>query len=54
MLVEEAVEKLNRAKLTDNPEIREQLIDEVIEALEEGKIEPAEKRKILRLVAVEE
>ena len=42
MLVEEAIEKLTQARDTADPEERAELIDEVIEALEEGKIEPAE------------
>ena len=39
MLVEEAIEKLTQARDTVDPEERAELIDEVIEALEEGKIE---------------
>ena len=42
VLVEEAIEKLTQARDTADPEERAELIDEVIEALEEGKIEPAE------------
>ena len=42
MLVEEAIEKLVRARDSIDPEERIELIDEVINALEEGKIEPAE------------
>ena len=50
MLVEEAIEKLTQARDTVDPEERAELIDEVIEALEEGKIEPSEKKKKLRLI----
>ncbi len=50
MLVEEAIEKLTQARDTVDPEERAELIDEVINALEEGKIEPAEKKKKLRFV----
>jgi len=42
VLVEEAIEKLIQARDTADPDERVELIDEVIEALEEGKIEPSE------------
>lgn len=51
VLVEEAVEKLSQARDTIDESERIELIDEVINALEEGKIETAEKKKKLRLVA---
>ena len=54
MLVEEAIEKLTQARDTADPDERVELIDEVIEALEEGKIEPAEtytfKLKLKRVI----
>jgi len=54
MLVEEAIEKLQTAATTPDENEKETLINEVIEALEEGKIEPAEKKKkVLRLVKYE-
>ena len=42
MLVEEAIEKLIQARDTADENERIELIDEVINALEEGKIEPSE------------
>jgi len=50
MLIEEAIEKLQTAATTPDENEKETLINEVINALEEGKIEPAEKKKKLRLI----
>lgn len=50
MLIEEAIEKLQTAATTPDENEKETLINEVIEALEERKIEPAEKKKKLRLI----